>query len=263
MGYLTDDMTRLRGEIDALRGSRVTFVNDLEASVLGMRVGFSNDHKEMAEKMKDELSSFRNELAEMAKLSKAERLLFIADTQKAVLDIRDETNTLMSLLKSDHAEMAEGLRETLVNDDAQRKQDAWEAKKERKECVADLVQKTSDFRAEFAADVAGARQAWFGVSQTATKPFVKEKKESKIEQVIGQDEILKILKTEETIVADDLTQIKEIGPGREKQLNNGGVYTFSQLAGRSIKDLEEILGESAARIAPLDKWIEQAKKLKG
>jgi len=260
MGCLTDDMTRLRGEIDALTGSRVAFVNDLEASVLGMRVGFSNDHKEMAKKLKGELSGFRNELAKVARLSKAERLLFIADIQKAVLDIRDETNTLMSLLKSDHAEMAEELRETLANDDAQRKQDAWEAKKERKNCVADLVQKTADFRAEFAADVAGARQAWFGMSQTATKPIVKEKKESKIEQVTSQDEILK---TEEPIVADDLTQIKEIGPGREKQLNNGGVYTIAQLAGCSIKDLEKILGESAARIAPLDKWIEQAKKLKG
>jgi hypothetical protein len=55
MGRLTDDMTRLRGETDALRHMRQGLiidltedVEDLKAEVAAMQNGFRNDRAEMA-----------------------------------------------------------------------------------------------------------------------------------------------------------------------------------------------------------------------
>ncbi len=57
MGNLTDDMTRLRGEIDALRATRSSLrqeltrgAKDLAAEVSAMRADFSAAHAEMAKK---------------------------------------------------------------------------------------------------------------------------------------------------------------------------------------------------------------------
>jgi hypothetical protein len=48
MGRFTDDMTRLRGETDALRNMRQGFIIDLKEEVVDMQTGFRNDHGDMA-----------------------------------------------------------------------------------------------------------------------------------------------------------------------------------------------------------------------
>ena len=58
MGLLTNDMTRLRDDIDALHNSRGAFINDLMHNVAEMQSNFRNDHAEMASKTKDDLSTF-------------------------------------------------------------------------------------------------------------------------------------------------------------------------------------------------------------
>ena len=57
MGNLTDDMTRLRGEVDALRGERGALMQnlaqgakDLASSVSAMQSGFAAAHATMARK---------------------------------------------------------------------------------------------------------------------------------------------------------------------------------------------------------------------
>jgi hypothetical protein len=57
MGNLTDDMTRLRGEVDALRSDRRALMQDLArgardlaSSVSAMQAGFANAHATMARK---------------------------------------------------------------------------------------------------------------------------------------------------------------------------------------------------------------------
>jgi len=57
MGNLTDHMTRLRGEVDALRGARgvlmqdlVRGAKDLASSVSAMQSGFASAHATMARK---------------------------------------------------------------------------------------------------------------------------------------------------------------------------------------------------------------------
>ncbi len=48
MGRITDDMTRLAGEIRAGHAARVSFVKDLKREVAAMREGFRRQNKERA-----------------------------------------------------------------------------------------------------------------------------------------------------------------------------------------------------------------------
>jgi len=50
MGNLTDDMTRLRGEVDALRGARGALMQELAATVSAMQSDFAAAHTAMAKK---------------------------------------------------------------------------------------------------------------------------------------------------------------------------------------------------------------------
>ena len=59
---------------------------------------------------------------------------------------------------------------------------------------------------------------------------------------------------------DDLTQIKGIGPSREKLLNEGGIFTIAQFVGITPQQLEQLLGESS-RMVDTEACIEQAKRL--
>jgi hypothetical protein len=54
MGRLTEEMTRLCGEIVALRGARKGFVKDLTHNVATMKANFRRAHNEMARKTKAE-----------------------------------------------------------------------------------------------------------------------------------------------------------------------------------------------------------------
>ena len=65
MGNLTDDMTRLRGEVDALRSDRGALMQelargakDLAATVSDMRADFSAAHAAMARKTRKARASY-------------------------------------------------------------------------------------------------------------------------------------------------------------------------------------------------------------
>jgi hypothetical protein len=92
MGVLTNDMTRLKGEIAQLHGSLEEFVGDLETGVAAMKADFHKAHRQMAKKTAAERAEF----------------------------------------------------------------------------VSDLVEKVAGLRSEFAADIAGAHQAWCGGTRRAT-----------------------------------------------------------------------------------------------
>ena len=92
MGVLTDDMTRLKGEIAQLHESLEAFVGTLKPAWLAMKGDFRKAHRQMA------------------KRTAAERAEF----------------------------------------------------------VSDLVEKVAGLRNEFAADIAGAHQAWFGSRRATT-----------------------------------------------------------------------------------------------
>jgi len=84
MGPLTNDMTRLRDDIDALHNNRETFITDLMHNVAAMQSGFRNDHAEMARKGQDDREAF-------------------------VSNLRSNVVEMQSNFRNDHAEMARKL----------------------------------------------------------------------------------------------------------------------------------------------------------
>jgi len=82
MGNLTDDMTRLRGEVDALRSDRGALMQelargarDLAATVSAMQADFAAAHTAMARK------------------SRRERISYVARIKKQVGRMRKETSS--------------------------------------------------------------------------------------------------------------------------------------------------------------------------
>lgn len=119
MGRLTDDMTRLCNEIEALHSTRESFIHDLTHSVTEMQDNFRNARTEMAEK------------------TRAERLAFVSELKETMAEMQNN-------FRNAHDEMARELRAELAS------------------LRSDLEKTVSGMRQEFAEDIQGARQAWFG-----------------------------------------------------------------------------------------------------
>ncbi|HZE22069.1 MAG TPA: hypothetical protein VE082_08450 [Desulfobaccales bacterium] len=80
MGRLTDEMTRLRDEIVALRGARQGFVRDLTHKVAALRGDFRRGHNEMRRKSGTER---RAGVAHLKKTVSARRQALAADLEGA------------------------------------------------------------------------------------------------------------------------------------------------------------------------------------
>ncbi|MFH2218410.1 MAG: helix-hairpin-helix domain-containing protein [Pseudomonadota bacterium] len=268
MGRLTDDMTRLRGEVDALRNMRGAFIDDLKADVTDMQSGFRNNHAEMARGLRGDLVTFvsglENSVAEM-------KAGFNEDHAEMARNLKDALGTFVSGLKGDvsamkagfnedHAEMARNLRDALGT------------------FVSGLKDTVGGMRKEVADDIAGARQAWSGplpaepkvIVETRVRAVDKEEPRAAEEPQRQEDEDeaeaeagsleAEEAGTAEEVIPDDLTVISGIGPARQGQLNEAGYYTFAQLAESTPEKLREILGGSA-RSANVENWIEDARDL--
>jgi len=77
MEHLTEDMTRLRGEIGSMRRARHSFRRNLERDVAAIQAGVS----EMRE-------GFRTAHAEMARNSQAERTASMSSVRRSVRDLK-------------------------------------------------------------------------------------------------------------------------------------------------------------------------------
>ena len=118
MGNLTNDMTRLRGEVDALRGARGALMQDLtrgardlSATVSAMRADFSAAHAAMAKQTREErgafvaaviddvnflLGKFSRERNDAARKGRDERGAFLAEMRREVMGLcKDTANDLM------------------------------------------------------------------------------------------------------------------------------------------------------------------------
>ena len=67
-------------------------------------------------------------------------------------------------------------------------------------------------------------------------------------------------KGEQIVAADDLTEIKGIGPVFAERLRQAGITTFADVAKTSADQLREVT--HATSVANPDEWIEQAKARK-
>jgi hypothetical protein len=105
MGPLTESMTRLCGEIVALRGARLTFVRELNHDVAAMKADFRRTHSEMARRTKVERQGFVKSLGHevvslmagfhrahkaMARQTRAERRATVNHLKKIVGGMRRE-----------------------------------------------------------------------------------------------------------------------------------------------------------------------------
>jgi len=231
MNNLTADMTRLRSEIGVMRSKRAEFINELKQDVVEMQEGFRNDNKERASKTRSDLKDFLNAHNERAGKTKDELMKFVSD------------------MKDDVFQMQEGFR----NANADRKAD-----------VSSLLE-------GFRNDLEAARRVWFGLAPEEAKPKTREVKETRVEaepeimieetRAEAEPEVIEE-ETLQEVIPDDLTEIKGIGSGMQKQLYDGGITTYAQLAECTPDDLRRVLGDKFARLAPnAENWIEQAKEL--
>ena len=105
MGPFTESMTRLCGEIVALRGTRLTFVRDLGQNVADMKADFRRAHADMGRRTKAERQGFVKALSHevaslmagfhrahkaMARQTKAERRAAVNHLKKTVGGMRRE-----------------------------------------------------------------------------------------------------------------------------------------------------------------------------
>ena len=113
MGNLTDDMTRLRGEVEAMRGARCALMQDLASGaseltkvVAAMRADFASAHTEMARTTSGErksfvadvilevnslLGAFSSDREKMARKGRDDRGAFLAEMRREVMNLRKET----------------------------------------------------------------------------------------------------------------------------------------------------------------------------
>ena len=232
MGRLTEDMTGLRNEIEALRNKRGGFIANLGQGVAELRSG--------VDKLKE---GFRNDRSEMAGIMKADLRGFLTEIGEHVTKLKDDVADMQGGVREEHAEMSR-------NTKAKRELFFSEVKNS----VAVLKQEIANLLEGIADDLGGARRAWSGSSladgrskRPKTKAAVQDNLRKKPEKQVAK------------FFPDDLTKIKGIGPGRSKLLNKAGIYTFSQLAGSTPERLQQASGKSS-RLADLQKWIHQAKK---
>ena len=113
MGNLTDDMTRLRGEVDALRSTRGALMqelargaSDLATAVAAMRADFTAAHMAMAKKTGEErnafvaavisevntlLGDFSRDREDMARKGRHDRGIFLTEMRSQVAGMCKET----------------------------------------------------------------------------------------------------------------------------------------------------------------------------
>ena len=161
MSHLTDDMSRLCGEIRDLHSGHAVFLNDLKGTVVGIK-------SEVSQMKKD----FRQGREEMAEKTKQDLASFTADVKSFVSD-----------LKSDASRMQEGFRNSF-NDMVRT------GRSERGKFVADLRKSVGRLREEIISNLTAIRRTWSGL--TSIRPAVKEKSFEEQSQEITPDDLTKI-----------------------------------------------------------------------
>ena len=202
-----------------------------------------------------DMTRLRSEISVM----RSKRVEFINDLKQGVVEMQKGFHNT-------HNEMAGKTRDELMT------------------FVSDLKGDVFQMQEGFRNDLEAARRVWFGFAPEEAKPKTRKVKETRVEaepeimveetraesepevkvedtRVEAEPEVIEE-ETVQELIPDDLTEIKGIGSGMQKQLYDGGITTFAQLAECTPDDLRRVLGEKFARLAPnAENWIEQAKEL--
>jgi hypothetical protein len=162
MGILTDDMARLRNEIEALRQGRKTLLKEMVRGAKAM--------KSAVAKMQ---AGFRQSQGRMSRETRANRLRFLHDLNTGVArmqtgfrqahaqmahETKGERLAFLSNLKTAVFMMQTGFHQARMHQ-------AKRGRAGRRQFVSRLQEVVGGLRQEFAADLAGARRAFFGFSE--------------------------------------------------------------------------------------------------
>jgi len=282
MNNLTADMTRLRSEIGVMRSKRAEFINELKQDVVEMQEGFRNDNKERASKTRSDLKDFLNAHNERAGKTKDELMKFVSDMKDDVFQMQEgfrnanadrkaDVSNLLEGFRNDNKERAGKTRSELMTFVSDMKDDVFQMQEGFRNANADRKADVSSLLEGFRNDLEAARRVWFGLAPEEAKPKTREVKETRVEaepeimieetRAEAEPEVIEE-ETLQEVIPDDLTEIKGIGSGMQKQLYDGGITTYAQLAECTPDDLRRVLGDKFARLAPnAENWIEQAKEL--
>ncbi|MCX5821024.1 MAG: hypothetical protein NT047_14125 [Deltaproteobacteria bacterium] len=148
MGNLTDDMTRLRGEIETLRGAREALLQEM-----------ARDTRELTTAVSATQAYFAAAHTVMAKKTSEEREAFVA----AMID---EVNSLLGEFSRDR------------NDKARK------GRHDREVFLSEMRRQVMDLRKETADDLMGARLAWRGESPGKSRPVPMKKKQVVVKPIL-------------------------------------------------------------------------------
>lgn len=269
--FLHEADTSLRlGATEAAQG-RAEFVGELRLSVGTLMQGLRAARQDAAAAEAQERASYvqdkRHETAVFLKGSTSDlraiamggaqsRAGFLQGVQQDVRTLRAETAGFLS--EADAARQAEAA------------QDA----EQRGEFIESLRQSVQERRQEIVAarrmlrtDLTEARQVWRSYNMLA--PLRKGRKPATIglskqaTAPTGQNKQAPApVAAAHPVAADPLTAIRGIGQATEKILHDQGIQTYSRLAAANPDQIRAILGERG-RLAKVEEWIEQARKLNG
>lgn len=189
MGRFTEDMGRLRDDIEAKRVARQTFIEDNRQEVADAAQAFISDLKSTVETLQ---ADFRAAHADMADAARTDRNAFLTRLGGAVADLRAEAGERRATVRDELAETAAETRADLeqataaIRDDVAQMQDGFrqargvmavEVKAAGQSFVANIVDAVADLQrqtlqmvGDFADERAAGRRAWRGEPAPAKAP---------------------------------------------------------------------------------------------
>jgi hypothetical protein len=201
MGRFTEDMGRLRDEIQSDRIARQTLITDTRQEVNDAAHAFISNLKNSVESLQ---ANFRDEHADMAEAARADRNAFLARLGGAVADIRVAAASRQAAVRDMLAETAATSRAdreqaaAAIRDDVAQMTEsfrqargimAMDVKAAGQSfvsgivhAVADIQQQTQQLVGDFAGERSAARQAWRGAPAkpaAAPAPAVSQKAAAK------------------------------------------------------------------------------------
>jgi predicted flap endonuclease-1-like 5' DNA nuclease len=255
--WLGEQVAGLRRDVAELSREAAAFLEEVDSSHQVMAAEQRQWLDEQVAGLRRDVAAFLKEADASHQTMSAEQRQWLDEhvvgLRREVAELSREAAAFLKELGTSHQTMAVEQRQRL--DDARARLAS---------AVATMRQRLEAERRELQADQDEARQAWSSFSaimqqrrrkagKSATAQFMQE-----APLPLPAASVVRPPAAEKS--SDDLTVIKGIGPGMQRRLNQGGIYTCSQLARSTPEELNQILGDTA-RLAKVEEWIDEARKL--
>ncbi len=186
MGVLTDDMTRLRGEIDTLRGAREGFcealvrgAKDLCNRVSRMQAESRKAHADMAERAGADRAALRRDVQHAASEARRAATDMTANFRNARAEMARETGEgrsgFVNNLRRSVSKMTTGFNDALSQMSIEMKGSTSASLDATRNAVSALRRTVADLRRDFDTDICGARAVFSGRTTSRSKPKAETK----------------------------------------------------------------------------------------